>query len=291
MSGPDAELVLDARCGIGESCTWDGAQGLVLFTDIPAKVIHAWAPATGTRHCWEMPDIVPSFGLCRSGRLVVALRDRIVLFDRAAARIAPLTGPLDQPARVRLNDGKVGPDGCFWVGGMDEGADKQPLAALWRVTPDGRVERKAEGYINSNGLAWSPDGSMMFHADTRPGYVEAFDFDAATGGLSNRRRLATLTNEEGRPDGGATDAEGCYWSAGNSAACLNRFAPDGRLLAKIPLPVPRPTMPCFVGTTLYVTSLRAGVDPATLARHPAMGGLFRLDAGVAGAPVALFADT
>lgn len=291
MTEPQADLVWDARCGTGESCTWDAAQGLVLFTDIPARVIHAYAPADGAKRTWALPDIVPSFGLCRSGRLVVALRDRIVLFDRASGAVTPLAGPVDQPPQVRLNDGKVGPDGCFWVGGMDESEAKQPVAALWRITPDGRIERKAEGYVNSNGLAWSPDGSVMFHAETRPGYVEAFDFDTATGRLSNRRRLATLSNEEGRPDGGATDADGCYWSAGVSAACLNRFSPQGALLAKVPLPVPAPTMPCFVGRTLFVTSLRAGRDAATLARYPAMGGLFRLPAPVAGAPVALFADT
>lgn len=234
---------------------------------------------------------MPSFGLCRSGRLVVALRDRVVLFDRATGTVTPLTEPIDQPASVRLNDGKVGPDGCFWVGGIDESADRRPVASLWRITPDGRVERRMEGYVNSNGLAWSPDGSVMFHAETRPGYIEAFDFDAGTGRLANRRRIATLTDAEGRPDGGATDAEGCYWSAGVSAACLHRFAPDGRLLATVAMPVPGPTMPAFAGAFLYVTTLRAGRDAATLARYPAMGGLFRLNAPVPGAPVALFADT
>jgi sugar lactone lactonase YvrE len=192
---------------------------------------------------------------------------------------------------VRLNDGKVGPDGCFWVGGMDESPEKQPVAALWRITPEGKVACRAEGYVNSNGLAWSPDGTVMFHTDTRPGYIEAFDFDRATGGLSNRRRLATLTNEEGRPDGGATDAEGCYWSAGVSAACLNRFSPEGKLLAKMALPAPGPTMPCFAEASIYVTSLRQGRDAATLARYPAMGGLFRLPAPLPGAPVGAFADT
>ena len=291
MTAAPAELVWDTRCATGESCTWDAARGEVLFTDIPARVIHAWRPADGTRHSWHLPDIVPSFGLCRSGRLVVALRDRVVLFDRDSGAITPLTGPLDQPPEVRLNDGKVGPDGCFWVGGMDDSAAKQPMAALWRITPDGRAERRADGYVISNGLAWSPDGAVLYHSETRPGYIEAFDFDVATGALGQRRRLATLTDAEGRPDGAATDAEGCYWSAGVSAACLNRFAPDGRLLAQLALPVPGPTMPCFAGDWLYVTSLRAGRDPALLARHPTMGGLFRLPAPVAGAPVALFADT
>jgi len=56
----------------------------------------------------------------------------------------------------------------------------------------------------------------------------------ATGAIANRRRRATLSDADGRPDGGATDAEGCYWSAGVSAACLNRFSATGELLAKVP---------------------------------------------------------
>ena len=67
-----------------------------------------------------MPEMVASFGVCRSGRWVVAFRSRVVLFDPQTDGITELSGPLDQPATVRLNDGKVGPDGCFWVGGRDE---------------------------------------------------------------------------------------------------------------------------------------------------------------------------
>ena len=70
--------------------------------------------------------------------------------------------------------------------------------------------------------------------------------------------------------------DGLYWSAGVSAACLNRFAPDGDAVAQMPLPVPGPTMPCFTPHGLFVTTLRAGRDEATLGAHPTMGGLFRL---------------
>jgi sugar lactone lactonase YvrE len=283
------ELAWDCRCGTGESPVWDERNGRVIFTDIPRGAIHTYWVATGATRSWNLPEVTPSLGLCRSGRLVVALRSRVVLFDPESERVTELCR-IDQPPSVRLNDGKVGPDGCFWVGGMDEGKPRQPNAALWRVTPDGRAERRQEGYCNSNGLAWSPDGTMMWHADTTPGKVEAFDVDAATGGLANRRALVTFTDAQGRPDGGATDAFSHCWSAGNSAACLHRIAPDGLVVDRIELPVPRPTMPCFAGEWLFVTTLREGVDAATLERHPTMGGLFRLRAPVGGAPVGVFED-
>lgn len=286
----DAELVWDVRCAVGESPVWDEKRRRLLFCDIPAGRIHAFCPDEGRRTSWDLPDVVGSFGLCRSGRLVVALRDRVVLFDTETHAIAPLAGPVDEPPTNRFNDGKVGPDGCFWVGSMDERAHKQPLGALYRVTPDGAIERKAGGCLVSNGLAWSADGRTMFHSDSRAARIDAWDFDPATGRVGDRRRIASPTAAEGRPDGGACDAEGCYWSAGVSAGRLNRFSPTGALLNAIRLPLPAPTMPCFAGRWLYVTTLREGQDADALARFPALGGLLRLPAPAVGVPVGLFAD-
>ena len=64
---------------------------------------------------------------------------------------------------------------------MDENSPRQKTAALYRVTPQGRIERKADGYAVSNGLAWSPDGSVMYHSDSTAGIIEAWDFDRGTG--------------------------------------------------------------------------------------------------------------
>ncbi len=290
MTDPVVDLAWDIRCDTGESCTFDARQRRVLFCDIPAGRIHAFGMDDGAPRTWEFNELVASFGLCRSGRWVVALRGRVVLFDPVTGASTDLTGPLDQPATVRLNDGKGGPDGCFWVGGRDESPARTAEAPLWRITPDGRAERKAEGYMTANGLAWSPDGTRMFHTDSRQAFIDLWDFAAATGAIGNRTRIATLPDAEGRPDGGATDADGNYWSAGTSAACLNKFSPAGQLLQKVPLPVPGPSMPCFAEDWIYVTTLRGGRAPEVLAAHPTMGGLFRFRAPVAGSPVALFAD-
>ena len=56
-----------------------------------------------------------------------------------------------------------------------------------------------------------------------------------------------LALRSGRPDGGATDAEGHCWSAGISAGVLNRWSPDGRLDRQIAMPCAAPTCPCFGG--------------------------------------------
>jgi sugar lactone lactonase YvrE len=130
----------------------------------------------------------------------------------------------------------------------------------------------------------------MYHSDSTGGIIECWDFETRGGALSNHRVIATLSNEDGRPDGAATDTGGNYWSAGPSAACVNCFSPSGTLLSKLAFPVPGPTMPCFAGQHLYVTSLREGRSDEQLEKFPTIGGLFRADAPAVGAPVGVFAD-
>lgn len=280
-------LAWDARCDTGESCVWDAARGRVWFCDIPKGRVHALHVASGQRDTHTLPEPVGSFGLCASGELLVALRHRLVLFNPALGTQRPFARLPDLPAHVRLNDGKTGPDGCFWVGTVDERAEKEDIGELYRVRPDGRVEKKADGFKVSNGLAWSPDGRTMYHSDSRGPWIDAWDFDAHTGAIAQRRRLATLSVEEGRPDGAACDIEGVYWSAGVSAGCLNGFSPTGALLRKVAVPVTAPTMPCFADGALYVTSLSAGLPPER-AGHPHAGSLFRATTSLRGAPIALF---
>jgi sugar lactone lactonase YvrE len=284
------ELAWDSRCSVAESPVWDAAARRVLFCDINGKRINALSIDSGERETWDFPEVVGSFGLCRSGRLVVAQRHHVVVFDPKTGVLTGLTAKVDEPPTNRLNDGKVGPDGAFWVGSMDENSPRQKVAALYRVTADGEITKQQDGIAVSNGLAWSPDDRTMYHSDSTAGVIEAWDFDPVTGSRTGHRVLATLTTEDGRPDGAATDAAGNYWSAGPSAGCLNCFSPSGELLRKWAFPVPGPTMPCFAGEWLYVTSLREGKSAAVLARHPTLGGLFRTNAPAVGAEVGLFED-
>lgn len=285
----------DIRCTLGEGPVYDERRDALWYCDILGRAIHRHDFRGGTTETYRFESEVGSLGMAESGRLIVALRADVGLYDPDSGvfeRIATIEA--DNP-HTRLNDGKVGPDGGFWVGTMDDRDQpvKEPIGALYRVTADGRVERKVEGLVVSNGLAFSPDGRTMFHADSRGPWIERWDFDPTTGAISGRTRIATLDDATGRPDGGATDAEGMYWSAGVSAARLNRFAPDGTLLASHPVPVAAPTMPCFVGADLgrlALTSLRVGRAPDLLDRYPLTGITLIADTPVAGCPVGRFRD-
>ncbi len=290
MTPEGLELVWDAQCGIAESCTWDERNRRVLFCDSTGGRILAYGVDDGSKQAWRFPERVGSFGICDSGKLVVALLHRVVLFDPKTEKMSEFTEPVDQPKTSKLNDGKVGPDGCFWVGSMDLDPRRRPICDLFRVTPDGKIEKKAGGYKVSNGLAWSPDGRTMYHSDTQDYWIDAWDFEPSTGHISNRRRFATLSETDGRPDGAQCDVEGNYWSPGAYGGRINCFSPSGELTLTIELPFPTPTMLGFAEDSLYITTLRQHLSEELKQKYPTMGGLFRMKAPAVGAPVARFAD-
>jgi sugar lactone lactonase YvrE len=280
------ETVVDFRCQAAEGPAWDAEAGALLWVDMPVGVIHEVDWASRRHRQYQLPQPVGSFGLASDGRLVVGMLSGVHLYDRASGKLEFLVDPEPEQApnrpQHRLNDGKVGPDGAFWVGSMHSEA---PTAALYRVTGDGRSERKVEGLGTSNGVAFSADGRTLFHSDSRQQWIDRYDLDPATGEISNRTRIANPSEADGRPDGGATDIEGNYWSAGVSAGCINRYDRDGKLLHKIVVPPRAPTMPCFGGAdmkTIFFTSLQRA-DPG-----PDCGKIFAFEVGVAGVPVSRF---
>jgi sugar lactone lactonase YvrE len=284
--------IADLKCRIAESPVYDERSGKLYFVDIPDRRLYALETGSGAIRSWTFESEVGSLGLAASGALVVALRHQVILFDPATEARRDLCA-IEELPWTRLNDGRVGPDGAFWVGSMDDRPEKEPIGALYRVDPSGRVERKVEGLFVSNGLAWTADGEIMVHADSRGPWIDRWRFDRWSGEISGRRRFADLDEASGRPDGGSCDAEGFYWSAGVSAGRLNRFAPDGSLVETHELPVPAPTMPCFGGPdfrTLFVTSLREGRSAELLERAPQSGGVFAAQAPIAGFPSWRFLD-
>jgi sugar lactone lactonase YvrE len=286
-------LLKDVRCGVGESPVWDDRRKVLFFIDIKAPAIHSIRLDGSEHRTWPMPKVVGSVGLGESGRLVVALERSIAVFDPDSGSLEILAEIPGEPAANRLNDGKVGPDGAFWVGSMDDRPQKELRGSLYRVDGRGQVTRVLENVcLVSNGLAWSADGRTLFHSDSRGPWIDRHDFDPSSGSLRNRVRIATLDEATGRPDGGACDADGFYWSCGVSAGRLNRITRDGAMAESHPVPVPAPTMPCFCGDdlrTLVITSLKPD-NPDVLAGAPQSGSLFIASSPVAGARVERWAD-
>ena len=285
------QCVLKIKAQIGESPVWCVEEQTLYWVDITEPAIHRFDPTSGATQCWKMPTQIGSIGLREEGGAVIVLRNGFHLFDFRTSQLRFIGDPESHLTMTRFNDGKVSPDGRFWAGTMDDRADKQPIGALYRLDQDLTWHRRVVGLRGSNGLAWSTDGRTMYHSDSRIGTIYAYDYDLNTGEVANRHIFAPQTVQSGRPDGAATDIEGHYWSAGVTVGVLNRWSPEGSLVKQIELPCSAPTMPCFGGTdmkTIYVTSLTKGQSAEKLAAKPLSGGLFALNVGVAGVPVAKF---
>jgi sugar lactone lactonase YvrE len=298
------ELVFSDDRSVFESPTWDAARKRLLFADLRTGTIFAYREGSGEIESWETGAIIGSFGICVSGRLIIAQDLSINLFDLDTGERTVLVEHVDDPPGNRFNDGKVGPDGCLWVGTRDGRRDQGKVpdgnGSLYRICPDGTVERKYTGYATSNGLAFTPDGHTMYYADSHNGRVDAWDVNPEKGEISGQRPFARPNTKQGRPDGATCDYRGHYWSAGVSAGCVNHFGLDGEIAEKYAMPCPKPTMTCFSEDYLYVTSMRDArggtgivmeLQEADISHYPSnVTGLFRLPAPVAGAPTMLFDD-
>jgi len=271
---------LDTTYQLAECPTWDDRTNRLLWADIQGRSIQSMDWDSREITTWQFDNEVGSFGLTEDDRLIVSVWDKILLFDPATETSEILAQVQADEPRTRLNDGKVGPDGAFWVGTMDTSSPRAPIAGLYRVDASGEVAEIRDELQCSNGLAWTPDGTYMYHSDTSPGWIECYSFDPATGALGAKMLFAQQTNATGRPDGAAVDANGNYWSAGVSAGVLNCFSSDGNQLEAIKLPVDRPTMPCFCGPSLdhlIVTSIRQPADPTAVEPDTQSGGLFLVE--------------
>lgn len=271
---------LDTTYQLAECPTWDDRSNRLLWADIQGRSIQSMDWASRKITTWHFDNEVGSFGLTDDDRLIVSVWDKILLFDPKTEQSEILAEVQADEPRTRLNDGKVGPDGAFWVGTMDTSSPREPIAGLYRIDASGEVAEIRDELQCSNGLAWSPDEAYMYHSDTSPGWIECYGFDAASGALGSKMLFAQQTNETGRPDGATVDTDGNYWSAGVSAGVLNCFSPDGNLLHAIKLPVAKPTMPCFCGpdlNQLIVTSIKQPTDPTAVEPDTLSGGLFLIE--------------
>jgi len=276
--------VLDIKASLGECPVWCVDEQVLYWVDINAPSLNRFDPSTGRNAAWAMPESIGCFALRAGGGFAVALRSGIWFADAAGTLQEKIVDAPYDPAHHRFNDGRADRCGRLWAGTMNEKRDAD-TAHLYRLDAGGACTSVIDGLAISNGLAFSPDDRVMYHADTPRRTIHQYDFDIATGALSNRRVFAHFTGDTDRPDGGAVDSEGCYWSAFYRGGKVVRLAPDGTRIGEFVIPAMCPTMCAFGGPdlkTLYVTTATQMRDPDEIARFPASGGIFAMRVDVAG---------
>ena len=265
---------------LGEGVIYDERLDCLWWTDISSAVIYRYGLARKSIETWPMPEPVGCLALTGDPQiLLLAMASGFARYELGSERLTRLANPERSLPGNRFNDGRVDRQGRFWAGTMVEAPEKNAtgqLGSLYRLSASGRAEAVFGDIRISNGLCWSPDSSLMYHADSPTGQITAYDFDPVTGRPS-APRCFVRTPAGVVPDGATVDAEGYLWSAQWGGSRVVRYSPAGDIDILLELPVSQPTCVALGGPhgdLLFVTSARDGLSPQALKNQPNAGNLF-----------------
>ena len=234
-------------------------DGYLLFSDIPANRIYQWTEGRGAA-VWREPS-GHSNGLTwdRQRRLIACEHD-----ERRVSRTGPdgtVVALADQYQGRLLNspnDVVVRSDGVIYFTdppyGIEPEESQQPVNGVYCIWSDGTLDLLLDDFERPNGLAFSPDESILYIDDSGRRHVRAFDV-RPDGSLATSRVVADMDHPQpGSPDGMKVDTEGHLYVTGATGIWV--FEPDGTHLGVITLPE-RPAN-CAWGDddrqTLYITA-------------------------------------
>lgn len=193
--------------------------------------------------------------------------------------------------RMRCNDGAVDAAGRYWVGTMNDPKVQSPTdeGVLFRLDPDLSLHRMLEEVSIPNGMGWTADNKKMYVTDTPTMTIFVFDFDLASGAISNKQVFFHYPDEElGGPDGLVMDSEGNLWTAICGGGKVLRISPEGEITGEVSLPTRMISCPGFAGQDLFITSAEEE-EPEKYPESVEYGGsLFKVHVGVSGMPVHRF---
>ena len=285
------ELVVDLKSTIGEGPVWDAESRTLYWVDLLENLIHALDTSRGKVSSLNVGQNTGCVAPRKKEGLVAALQHGFFTVDMRKGSLKPIRDPEADKPENRFNDGKCDCRGRFWAGTMskklDSGSgDSGPVGSLYCLEPDGKVSRKLTNITLSNGMGWSPDNGTFYYIDSPTNTVAAYDFDAGTGSISNRRVVVRLPEGfGGMPDGMCVDSEGLLWVALWGGAGVGRWNPStGELRQLLPVPALNVTSCAFGGDDLdelYITTAGLGTDKQA---YPLAGGLFWVKLGVKGLP-------
>ena len=255
----NVDIFDNSRCILGEGPIWDSTRQELRWVDIKARKIYAKTLDGGRTSFLITPKMPSALGLCDSGSIIVAHQDEIILLESPEKILAPI----GEREHNRSNDGKIGPDGRFWFGTMDDN-EELDSGCLYSWHPDTGLKCHLRGINISNTFVWSPDARYMYFADSKLQLIWRFTFNIQTSSISKKPDVfVSLKGTQFYPDGSAMDAAGYLWNAQWGGSRVVRYSPEGREDFVVDLPVSQPTSCCFGGENLeylFVTSASVGVD-------------------------------
>jgi len=254
------------------------AEDNLFFSDVPNGGVYCRRPDGTVELTIPKRRGVGGIALHADGGLVVSGRDISHVRNGESRQLATFDA-------LGTNDLFVDSAGRVVVGTLMSNpfdiAGERRTGDCWRIDAPGRTTKLYGGISLTNGIGYSPDGTVVYHADTGSNAIVAHDV-AADGSCGNRRNL--VQRDGFQPDGLAVDEAGTVWVAEFGGGCVSGFGPDGSVVGRIDLPAKQITSLCFGGADrrdLYIVTADNTEDRSRL------GTVFRTRVDVPGVAVPL----
>ena len=238
-------------CRWAEGPVWMGDARCLLWSDIPNNRMLRWDEETGEVTVYRKPSGYANGNTRdRQGRLVTCEHGgRRVSRTEHDGRVVTLVDRIDGKRLNSPNDVVCKSDGSIWftdptfgILGWYEGAKAEPELPMnvYRWDPSGAVTVVAEGILQPNGLAFSPDEKILYIVESRSTPRKILAFDVTRNNSLEGRRVLIDAGPKGTPDGFRVDVDGnlwCGWGMGEAGLDgVHVFNPGGKLIGRIELP-------------------------------------------------------
>lgn len=284
------EKIPGVKNKLGEGPVWDVAEKALYWIDGNAPAIYRLDPKTNNVKSWKMPKQIGSFAIREKGGAICALSDGFYFLDFDSGNTTPVPNGIVAKPGTTFNDGKTDARGRFVAGTLDT-KFANPAGSVFSIDGSLKLAVIEPAIGCTNGPCFSPDNRTFYLSDSVTRTIYAYDYDLATGAVSNKREFVKVKGMGGVPDGATVDAQGHLWSAiagGGKFVCFN---PDGTIARTVEVPVPIITSAMFGGENLdvlYATSI--GMKTLNMEPGPDGGALFAIRGlGVKGKPEPRFA--
>lgn len=284
------ERISGVKNQLGEGPVWDTTEKALYWIDGHAPSMYRLDSKTNEIKSWKLPKPIGSFALRQKGGAICAMSDGFYFFDLGSGNATPVTNALVAKPGTNFNDGKTDARGRFIAGTMDA-KFANPIGSIFSLDASLKCNILEPAIGCTNGPCFSPDNRTFYCSDSISRTISAYDYDLASGTVSNKRPFATIKGFGGAPDGATVDSEGNLWSAIAGGGKLVCFKPDGSLARTVEVPVPIITSVMFGGDdldVLYATSI--GMKILGMEPGPEGGALLVIRGlGVKGKPEPRFA--
>ncbi|KFZ13615.1 hypothetical protein V502_06523 [Pseudogymnoascus sp. VKM F-4520 (FW-2644)] len=266
------------------------------FVDIIQRKLHvidiAEGPSSLKTIDFDIPVGVTADieGIDSKDKILIGGKAGIAILDRSTGKYEYIKRFYDdadeaRDDRIRSNDGNVDSEGRMWIATMTDfhaGPCKPEGHLLSFDSNLNRATHRSELVI-PNSVGWSLSNTTFYLVHSTEATIYAYDFDAATGAISNPRVFWKLdTGSE--PDGFAIDVEGYIWQAVYGDGKVLRISPEGKTVGEIILPTRNVTCCAFAGEDLWITTASESAENAKMYPESARNGgaLYKINVGIRG---------